>query len=151
MVVDRPFVCFPALRPANPGQTVRASELSLPFLHCSRIVFGFPKDLDVRIDEIESGHHALNGNRLVRIVVRRAVVSKGHRRKRQKQYKHGNKSNSAIFHVVPYSFDSRFLAAFLTENTHRFSDDTYKTNHNTRLFQEIWNDLRIPGNGGSAE
>ena len=56
----------------------------LPFLRCSGVVLGFPENLDVRIDEIKSSHHAIYSNRLARIVVRLAVVRERHGRKRQK-------------------------------------------------------------------
>lgn len=77
------------LGPANPGQTIGASEFSLPFFRRSGIVFSFPKNLDVWIDEIEPGGHALDRNRLARIVVRRAVVRERHGCNRQKTCAHG--------------------------------------------------------------
>ncbi len=58
-----------ALCPAGPGQAIRTGEFPLPFLGRSRFVFSFPKDLDVRIDEIESRRNARHSNRLGRIAV----------------------------------------------------------------------------------
>ena len=111
----------------HPTRVKRLGLVSSP-CHFSAVPessFRFPKNLDVWIDEIEPSDHALYGNRLARIVVRRAVVRERHRCKRQKTRTHGQKTHSTIFHVILYPFDSRFLATFLPENTHRSSDNTH--------------------------
>ena len=91
-----------ALCPTNPGQAIGAGEFALPFLHRSGIVLGFPINFDVRVDELESGHHTLYADCLGGIVVRRAVVRRGHAGKSQKPNAQGQKTCSSIFHVVPY-------------------------------------------------
>src|SRR5580704_11085142 len=102
-----------ALGPSNPGQSIGAGELSLPFLDRSGVVFGFPKNLHVRIDEIESCRHALHGYRLVRFVVRRAVVRIRPGSKCQKPQRQGQKPHSSNFHFFPLSF-------FIRESSRQF-------------------------------
>jgi len=96
-----------ALRPTSSDQMIRTGEFPFPLLGRSRIVFGFPSNLDVRIHEFKSGHDALYGNRLGRIIVRVAVVRECHGCKGQEPYTRGNKTYSSIFHIVPHRFVNR--------------------------------------------
>jgi hypothetical protein len=67
------------------------------------------------------------------------VVRVGRSGSQEKRNAQGQKIHSNTFHVVPHLFDSRFLAVFSPENTHRGSDTITETNYKAKLFQEIFN------------
>ena len=85
IAVDGDFVAGldRALGPADAHQVIGAGQLSLPFLGRAGIVLRFPENLDVGIDEVESGDHSLDRNLGARIVIRRAVMREGRNRQRQ--------------------------------------------------------------------
>lgn len=137
------------LGPSNPGQAIRTGKFSLPFLRRSGIVFGFPKNLHVWIDEIKSGHYALHRNRLVRIIVGRAVVRETRGRKGQNPEARGQKTHSNIFHVFSNPIESQISAKITAANNHRGSH--LKTNYNARMFQKTPVRLRASERGEALE